>query len=110
MTISTYLTALLAALTMFSPVAALPKAVRTVYPEVIPGPGMPSLASLNLTSEQLYNMPLTQEATDFVERSTLFTPGCGPADEAYTDVADIICKFCPPAETRQVHHYCRKKY
>lgn len=25
-----------------------------VYPEVIPGPGLPSLAELNLTSAQLY--------------------------------------------------------
>jgi len=28
------------------------------YPEVIPGPGLPSLASLNLTSTELYDMPL----------------------------------------------------
>lgn len=27
-----------------------------VYPEVIPGPGLPSLAELNLTSAQLYEM------------------------------------------------------
>ncbi len=33
-------------------VAAPPK----VYPEVIPGPGLPSLAELNLTSAQLYEM------------------------------------------------------
>lgn len=26
------------------------------YPEVIPGPGLPSLAELGLTSAQLYNM------------------------------------------------------
>jgi hypothetical protein len=29
-----------------------------VYPEVIPGPGLPSLASLGLTSAQLHTMPL----------------------------------------------------
>lgn len=27
------------------------------YPEVIPGPGLPSLQSLNITSEQLYKIP-----------------------------------------------------
>lgn len=30
-------------------------ALLTVYPEVILGPGLPSLASLNLTSPQRYN-------------------------------------------------------
>lgn len=29
-----------------------------IYPEVIPGPGLPSLASLNLTSADLYTMRL----------------------------------------------------
>lgn len=33
-----------------------PTSVARNYPEVIPGPGMPSLASLNLTSADLYNM------------------------------------------------------
>ncbi|KAL5318424.1 hypothetical protein ACEPPN_013484 [Leptodophora sp. 'Broadleaf-Isolate-01'] len=33
---------------------ALPTETATFYPEVIPGPGMPSLAELGLTSEQLY--------------------------------------------------------
>lgn len=31
-------------------------AVGKVYPEVIPGPGLPSLAELGLTSEELYTM------------------------------------------------------
>jgi hypothetical protein len=35
--------------------SALP-AVDRVYPEVIPGPGLPTLAELNLTSAQLYTM------------------------------------------------------
>ncbi len=37
-------------------VMAAPK----VYPEVIPGPGLPSLASLNLTSAQLYEMGMPE--------------------------------------------------
>lgn len=36
-------------------VSALPT-VETVYPEVIPGPGLPSLAELHLTSAELYTM------------------------------------------------------
>ena len=35
-------------------VSALP--AEPVYPEVIPGPGMPSLASIGLTSKDLYTM------------------------------------------------------
>ena len=31
-------------------------AAPKTYPEVIPGPGLPSLASLNLTSAELYEM------------------------------------------------------
>lgn len=30
---------------------------ETTYPDVIPGPGLPSLQSLGLTSAQLYEMP-----------------------------------------------------
>lgn len=37
----------------FTQVAAVP---ATTYPEVVPGPGMPSLEELGLTSEQLYTM------------------------------------------------------
>ena len=36
-------------------------AAPTVYPELIPGPGMPSLASLNLTSEMLYKQALASQ-------------------------------------------------
>ena len=41
-------------------ISALPTTQNAVqsYPEVIPGPGLPSLESLNLTSAQLYEMPL----------------------------------------------------
>lgn len=30
------------------------------YPEVIPGPGMPSLESLGVTSEYLYNLAISK--------------------------------------------------
>lgn len=53
---TTQMSALLLSLA-FGAATALP-AVETVktYPEVIPGPGLPSLASLNLTSVDLYTM------------------------------------------------------
>lgn len=38
-----------------------PVAGQAQYPEVIPGPGLPSLASLGLTSKDLYEMPLPKE-------------------------------------------------
>jgi hypothetical protein len=47
-------TLLLVALAFASNVAAVPTA--ETYPEVIPGPGIPSLASLGLTSADLYKM------------------------------------------------------
>ena len=34
--------------------AAMPAAAQQTFPVVQPGPGLPSLASLNLTSAQLY--------------------------------------------------------
>ncbi len=37
-------------------VMAAPK----VYPEVIPGPGLPSLAELNVTSAQLYELGIPE--------------------------------------------------
>ena len=52
-----YLSTFVLALTALQTAAALPAAVQ-VFPEVTPGPGLPSLASLNLTSAELYTKPL----------------------------------------------------
>jgi hypothetical protein len=41
-------------------VAATPLAIRDDVPEVIPGPGLPSLESLGLTSADLYAMGMPQ--------------------------------------------------
>lgn len=41
-------------------------AAPNVYPEVIPGPGLPSLAELNVTSAELYQMG-TPEGKDMTE-------------------------------------------
>lgn len=37
-------------------IAPLVAALATQFPEVIPGPGLPSLAELGLTSKDLYTM------------------------------------------------------
>ncbi|KAF2018120.1 hypothetical protein BU24DRAFT_461090 [Aaosphaeria arxii CBS 175.79] len=60
------------------------------YPDVIPGPGLPSLEDLNLTSAELYTMPLSQLPND--EMSVMLTPGCGPGN-AYTNVTGLIACF-----------------
>jgi hypothetical protein len=51
----------------------------TVYPEVIPGPGLPSLAELNITSAQLYEMGLP-------EGRVRHRPFCFPFSMATSDV------------------------
>ena len=51
-TMANFLISSLLSLASLQGTMAAPK----VYPEVIPGPGLPSLAELNLTSAQLYEM------------------------------------------------------
>ncbi|KAJ2980575.1 hypothetical protein NQ176_g2556 [Zarea fungicola] len=76
---------------LFSLAAAAP-AAESKYPEVIPGPGLPSLESLGLTSEQLYTMPIPKEFAAF--KTSLNIDGtCGPEDSRYTDVNGIIACF-----------------
>ncbi|KAL2138573.1 hypothetical protein VTI28DRAFT_6594 [Corynascus sepedonium] len=68
-------------------VLATPK----VYPEVIPGPGLPSLAELNTTTAELYEMGLPEELDARAEvLDKRFEGLCGPAEAAYTRVEDII--------------------
>ena len=33
------------------------------YPEIVPGEGLPSLASLNITSEELYTLDIPEHGT-----------------------------------------------
>ena len=54
--------------------AALPAEATTVYPEVIPGPGLPSLASLGLTSADLYNRKIEDNRTE----PPSFSPAINP--------------------------------
>jgi hypothetical protein len=61
----TYSFLLLSTLAQIAYMNPVVNTVPTVqYPEVIPGPGLPSLASLNLTSAQLYEMPFPTVPTD----------------------------------------------
>jgi hypothetical protein len=55
-------------------VNALPTAEESVYPEVIPGYGLPSLASLNLTSAELYQrVPSPGKRTLFLNVTQVLT-------------------------------------
>ncbi|KAH5469203.1 hypothetical protein HBI31_198740 [Parastagonospora nodorum] len=45
---------------------------RKAHPEVIPGPGLPSLASLGLTTAQLYETPVP--GVCIIALSSLFCP------------------------------------
>jgi hypothetical protein len=57
-------TSLLIALVLATGILAAPKS----YPKVIPGPGLPSLASLNLTSADLYELDYHTILSDITSR------------------------------------------
>ena len=79
------------------------------FPEVIPGPGMPSLASLGVTSEELYNMPLNVTGIETLwiewaswliatlapdgEISVLYDNHCGPDNSFYARTIDVIALY-----------------
>ncbi|CZR57667.1 uncharacterized protein PAC_07556 [Phialocephala subalpina] len=92
MTLSRF--ALLLATIGFKVITALPATTAAqLYPEVIPGPGLPSLASLNLTSAQLYTMPSPISSISLLNRATSFQSVCGPQDAVYVNVQDIIACY-----------------
>ena len=77
-----------------------PEVEAKTYPEVVPGPGLPSLAELGLTSAQLYEMPVDHSILDgypavrvrnIMEKR--YEPRCGPSDAAYANVNDLIACF-----------------
>ncbi|KAF8557143.1 hypothetical protein OG21DRAFT_1407725 [Imleria badia] len=85
----------LAALSVFATaVVAVPAATSSV-PEVIPGPGLPSLESLNLTSADLYAMGPPPAASEYLllvgARSADYTAVC----QTYSTAAvnDVIACF-----------------
>ncbi|AEO64288.1 uncharacterized protein THITE_2126654 [Thermothielavioides terrestris NRRL 8126] len=71
-------------------------AAPTVYPEVIPGPGLPTLAELNLTTAQLYELG-RPNTTALLRHGVTLSPRwegrCGPEDGAYAKVDDVIACF-----------------
>jgi len=83
-----YLAALVLAFASFT--TAMP-IEEIAYPEVVPGPGLPSLAELGLTSKQLHTMPIDRAALAI--RAAQFDPVCGPVDYAYTNVGGIIACY-----------------
>ncbi|KAM3505420.1 hypothetical protein MY10362_002970 [Beauveria mimosiformis] len=62
------------------------------YPEVIPGPGLPSLEELGLTSAGAVSVTSSQTSADDT-LSVLYTPICGPEDKRYTNVDGIIACY-----------------
>jgi hypothetical protein len=67
-----YTTFLIIAFSLSTGVLAAPR----IYPEVIPGPGLPSLISLNLTSTELYKTDYHTTLSNITprEESTLLAP------------------------------------
>ena len=99
-------------LPIFVYVAVMPATAQQTYPVVTPGPGLPSLASLNLTSAQLYQgdsktclclsifsllMILIEEPAPLsTERFTLatdFDAFCGGGENDAALVDDVIACF-----------------
>ncbi|KAJ6520980.1 hypothetical protein DFH09DRAFT_1193361 [Mycena vulgaris] len=74
---------------LIKPLPRLPIAVE-VFPEVIPGPGLPSLASLGLTSADLYKrVPTSEEVSTLEARFDLL---CGEVEPPCA-VADAVACF-----------------
>ena len=91
--------------------AAVPAAAQQSFPVVKPGPGLPSLASLNLTSAGLYqsligpylcrpsaaNNPITEKPAPLVygphTLATDFDPFCGGGETEAGLVDDVIACF-----------------
>jgi hypothetical protein len=70
---TTFITSVLSSLILLQVTSASPLQARdtTQYPEVIPGPGLPSLEALGLTTAQLYETPLPPARTSTSTYPTL---------------------------------------
>ncbi|OAQ64491.1 hypothetical protein VFPPC_05757 [Pochonia chlamydosporia 170] len=90
MTLTTRLTSLVLGLASLK----LAAGAAIAQPEVVPGPGLPSLEQLGLTSAELYSLGKPNiTAVLGNEFSANFDPRCGPAEAAYVNVNDIIACF-----------------
>ncbi|CEJ82905.1 hypothetical protein VHEMI02946 [[Torrubiella] hemipterigena] len=65
------------------------------YPEVVPGPSLPSLEEVGLTSAQLYQMgrPKSLSSASTPPSAAAAHTGCGPTDSAYANVNDVIACY-----------------
>ncbi|KAF1846668.1 uncharacterized protein K460DRAFT_417705 [Cucurbitaria berberidis CBS 394.84] len=85
-----FISSLLFSLASLQAVSATPIVeAREKYPDVIPGPGLPSLESLGLTTAKLYEMPRPEPP----EMTAMFDPRCGPSEAAYTSVGGVIACY-----------------
>ncbi|UNI21109.1 hypothetical protein JDV02_007127 [Purpureocillium takamizusanense] len=116
MTVATRLSSAVLALASL----ALVRGLAVSYPEVIPGPGLPSLAELGVTSAELYSMglpPHSAATRHLAGRAPTFEPRCGPSDGAYANVNDIIACYhyldrlggqaCGTGDNYAVVEFCR---
>ncbi|KFX86890.1 hypothetical protein V495_05253 [Pseudogymnoascus sp. VKM F-4514 (FW-929)] len=113
---ATYLSSVALALASFNVVTGL--AIRSS--EVVPGPGLPSLQELGITSAELYKIGRPDSsADDSVKTSSIearFEPKCGPSEAAYTNVNDVIAcynylkklgtKKCSVPDNFGIAHFC----
>ncbi|KAM3447400.1 hypothetical protein MY3296_008751 [Beauveria thailandica] len=81
-------------LLQISPLVPAVLAGTVQYPEVVPGPGLPSLESLGLTSEQLYTMePASSEVDARAAFAPMFTAVCAVDSNAYASKAGLIACY-----------------
>ncbi|KAM3498419.1 hypothetical protein MY10362_008261 [Beauveria mimosiformis] len=82
---------LAALLPQISPLVPAVLAGTVQYPEIVPGPGLPSLESLGLTLEQLYKMkPASSEVNARASFAPMFNPVCATDPKAYTAVTGLM--------------------
>ncbi|KAF2132495.1 hypothetical protein P153DRAFT_308806 [Dothidotthia symphoricarpi CBS 119687] len=85
-----FTSAFIVALASLQTATAGPIEAREEYPEVVPGPGLPSLESLGLTTAQLYEMPVPEKSA--LPSKVRRAGTCGPGS-AYTNVNGIIACY-----------------
>ncbi|KAL6716107.1 hypothetical protein ACLMJK_005673 [Lecanora helva] len=73
--------------------ATSPVIAQQSYPEVKPGPGLPSLASLNVTSAQLYQAKPATLPTGRYALATEVNGLCGGVRDDPAPVDDVIACF-----------------
>ncbi|OBT61319.1 hypothetical protein VE03_09526 [Pseudogymnoascus sp. 23342-1-I1] len=112
---ATYISPLILGLALFNVVTGA--AINSIKnPKVIPGPGLPSLKELGITSEDLYKMGRPDSSVKTPSIQARFEPKCGPSDNAYVNVNGIIACYnylknvgdrnCATPSGLGVAHFC----